>query len=153
VPDSVASAIVVGLAVGIAFVVLFSAFAAPAFQQPQARAAAGTTYSLTMEEKRMLQQDLQSMLMSAHTHTHTHTHLKQLKNEKRRLQTIGDIEDTGDVEKKVRLITQLIKMLRKTIGSLQGDTAVNLEEIANLTQMFVEDTVEGLRSVSDDLSI
>jgi hypothetical protein len=147
VPDSVASAIVVGLAVGIAFVVLFSAFAAPAFQQPQARAAAGTTYSLTMEEKRMLQQDLQSMLMSAHTH------LKQLKNEKRRLQTIGDIEDTGDVEKKVRLITQLIKMLRKTIGSLQGDTAVNLEEIANLTQMFVEDTVEGLRSVSDDLSI
>jgi hypothetical protein len=71
VPDSVASAIVVGLAVGIAFVVLFSAFAAPAFQQPQARAAAGTTYSLTMEEKRMLQQDLQSMLMSAHTHTHT----------------------------------------------------------------------------------
>jgi hypothetical protein len=151
VPDSVASAIVVGLAVGIAFVVLFSAFAAPAFQQPQARAAAGTTYSLTMEEKRMLQQDLQSMLMSAHTHTHTH--LKQLKNEKRRLQTIGDIEDTGDVEKKVRLITQLIKMLRKTIGSLQGDTAVNLEEIANLTQMFVEDTVEGLRSVSDDLSI
>lgn len=148
-PDSVASAIVVGLAVGIAFVVLFSAFAAPAFQQPQARATAGTTYSLTMEEKRMLQQDLQSMLMSAHTHTH----LKQLKNEKRRLQTIGDIEDTGDVEKKVRLITQLIKMLRKTIGSLQGDTAVNLEEIANLTQMFVEDTVEGLRSVSDDLSI
>jgi hypothetical protein len=68
------------------------------------------------------------------------------------LQTIGDIEDTGDVEEKVRLITQLIKMLRKTIESLQGDTAVNLEEIANLTQMF-EDTVEGLRSVSDDLSI
>jgi hypothetical protein len=69
------------------------------------------------------------------------------------LQTIGDIEDTGDVEEKVRLITQLIKMLRKTIGSLQGDTAVNLEEIANLVQMFVEDTVEGLRSVGDDLSI
>jgi hypothetical protein len=67
VPDSVASAIVVGLAVGIAFVVLFSAFAAPAFQQPQARAAAGTTYSLTMEEKLMLQQDPQSMLMSKHT--------------------------------------------------------------------------------------
>jgi hypothetical protein len=53
VPDSVASAIVIGLAVGIAFVMLFSAFAAPAFQQPQARAAAGTTYSPTMEEKRM----------------------------------------------------------------------------------------------------
>lgn len=66
-PDSVASAIVVGLAVGIAFVVLFSAFAASAFQQPQATAAAGTTYSLTMEEKRMLQQDPQSMLMSKHT--------------------------------------------------------------------------------------
>jgi hypothetical protein len=153
VSDSVASAIVVDLVLGIAFVMLFSAFAAPAFQQPQARAAAGTTYSLTMEEKRMLQQDLQSMLMSARTHTHAHTELKQLENEKRRLQTIGDIEDTGDVEEKVRLITQLIKMLRKTIGSLQGDTAVNLEEIANLTQMFVEDTVEGLRSVSDDLSI
>jgi hypothetical protein len=63
---------------------------------------------------------------------------------KKEIATIGDIEDTGDVEEKVRLITQLIKMLRKTIGSLQGDTAVNLEEIANLTQMFVEDTVEGL---------
>jgi hypothetical protein len=73
VPDSVASAIVVGLAVDIAFVVLFSAFVAPAFQQPQARAAAGTTYSFTMEEKCMLQQDLQIMLMSARTHARTHT--------------------------------------------------------------------------------
>jgi hypothetical protein len=81
-----------------------------------------------------------------HTHTHTHTHLKQLENEKRRLQTIGDIEDTGDVEEKVRLITQLIKMLRKTIESLQGDTTVNLEEIANLTQCL-------LRTLSKDCDL